>query len=154
MLIKQENLKDHLKSNSRLLGLDLGTKTIGMAISDQTRQVASPLPVIRRKKLQVDLDNLFDAIADYAPDAVIIGLPLNMDGTEGPRCQATRQFARDLMKRRDLPTLLWDERLSTAAVQRQMIAADMSRAKRAEKVDSMAAAYILESCMDWLKQNA
>lgn len=142
-----------VKPPQRLLGLDLGTKTIGVAVADGAWMIATPVDTIRRKKLQPDLDALF-ALADARNAAgLVLGLPINMDGSEGPRCQATRAFARELLKRRDLPILLWDERLSTSAVERQMIeSADMSRKKRAEQVDRAAAAYILQGALDALRR--
>ena len=136
----------------RLLGLDLGTKTIGVAVCDGGWAIASPVSTIRRQKLQPDLDALFKLYDERRAGGLVLGLPINMDGSEGPRCQATRAFARELLKRRELPVLLWDERLSTSAVERQMIEAlDMSRRRRAEQVDQAAAAYILQGAIDALK---
>lgn len=134
----------------RLLGLDLGTKTIGIAVSDITRRIASPLTTIQRKKFTADAAELLTIAAKEAPHAFILGLPVNMDGTEGPRCQSTRAFARNLEKLTPIPILYWDERLSTAAVERLMIADDISRAKRAERVDKLAAAWILQGALDFL----
>ena len=134
----------------RLLGLDLGTKTIGIAVSDITRRIASPLTTIQRKKFTADAAELLTIAAKEAPHAFILGLPVNMDGTEGPRCQSTRAFARNLEKLTPIPILYWDERLSTAAVERLMIADDVSRAKRAERVDKLAAAWILQGALDFL----
>ena len=134
----------------RLLGLDLGTKTIGIAVSDITRKIASPLTTIQRKKFTLDAEELLKIAAKEAPLAFILGLPVNMDGTEGPRCQSTRAFARNMEKLTPIPILYWDERLSTAAVERLMIADDVSRAKRAERVDKLAASWILQGALDFL----
>lgn len=137
----------------RLIGLDLGTKTIGIAISDGGWTVATPVTTIRRSKLQPDLDALFALADERRTAAVVLGLPINMDGSQGPRAQATRSFAHELLKRRDWPILLWDERLSTSAVERQMIeGADMSRRRRAQEVDKAAAAYILQGALDALRR--
>jgi len=132
------------------VGLDLGTKTIGVAISDAGRRIASPLILIRRKKFSADIESMFEAIETSDPTGYVLGLPLNMDGSEGPRAQSTRAFARNLGQKSDLPILLWDERLSTAAVDRVLIEADRSRARRSELVDKMAAAYILQGALDRL----
>ena len=132
------------------MGLDLGTKTIGVAISDAGRRIASPLILIRRKKFSADIESMFEAIETSDPTGYVLGLPLNMDGSEGPRAQSTRAFARNLGQKSDLPILLWDERLSTAAVDRVLIEADRSRARRSELVDKMAAAYILQGALDRL----
>lgn len=142
-----------LPVNHRLLGLDLGTKTIGMATSDLTRQVATPRETIRRTKFMADAKSLLDFAAKEDIGLLVLGLPINMDGTEGPRAQATRAFARNLAKLSPLPLVYWDERLSTAAVTRTMLEADLSRAKRAENVDKLAAAYILQSFLDALRQS-
>lgn len=132
----------------RLLGLDLGTKTIGVAVSDVTRAIASPLVTIKRTKFTADAAELLKIAEKEKPLAIVLGLPVNMDGTEGPRCQSTRAFARNLEKLTPIPMLFWDERLSTAAVQRMLIGEDVSRAKRAELVDKLAAAYILQGALD------
>jgi len=140
-----------LPAQRRLLGLDLGTKTIGMATSDLTRQVATPRETIRRTKFMADAKALLEFAAREDVSLLVLGLPINMDGTEGPRAQATRAFARNLAKLSPLPLVYWDERLSTAAVTRIMLEADLSRAKRAENVDKLAAAYILQSFLDALR---
>lgn len=139
-----------LAPGGRLMGLDLGTKTIGIALSDTGRQIASPLETIRREKFTNDAKRLLDLAAKHGVVALILGLPLNMDGSEGPRVQATRAFVRNLAQKTDLPLLYWDERLSTAAVTRTLIDADASRARRAELVDKLAAAYILQGVLDRL----
>ena len=137
-----------------MLGLDIGEKTIGLAISDGTRLIASPVDTIRRKKWSDDLKLLLALIAERDVVGLVAGLPINMDGSEGPRAQATRQIARNILKSIDLPLLLWDERLSTQAVERAMLEADLSRAKRGERVDQLAAAYILQGALDALRQRA
>ena len=141
-----------LPASGALLGLDIGDKTIGLAVSDGTRLIASPVDTIRRGKWQNDLRDVLDLIADRGVVGLVAGLPRNMDGSEGPRAQATRQIARNILKAIDLPLLMWDERLSTQAVERAMLEADLSRAKRGEKVDQLAAAYILQGVLDALKQ--
>ncbi|NBN63768.1 Holliday junction resolvase RuvX [Microvirga tunisiensis] len=135
---------------SRLIGLDLGTKTIGLALSDLGRGIATPLETIRREKFTLDAARLLDICQTHKVGGMVIGLPLNMDGTEGPRVQATRAFSRNMAEKTDLPMTFWDERLSTAAVTRTLIEADRSRARRAELVDKMAAAYILQGFLDRL----
>jgi putative Holliday junction resolvase len=145
-----EDLSRSLPPKGRLMGLDLGTKTIGLALSDVERRLASPLDTIKRVKFSQDAEALLKRAADFEVHALVFGLPLNMDGTEGPRVQATRAFMRNLRKLTALPFALWDERLSTAAVTRELIAQDASRAKRAEVVDRMAAAYILQGALDRL----
>lgn len=140
-----------LPRQTRLLGLDLGEKTIGLAISDPGLTIASPIDTIRRGKFTRDAVTLIAVIEDRKVGGLVIGLPLNMDGTEGPRCQSTRQFAVNFMEKRDIPIAFWDERLSTAAVQRLLTdEADMTRKRRGEVVDKMAAAYILQGAMDSL----
>ncbi|MFN3261861.1 MAG: Holliday junction resolvase RuvX [Pikeienuella sp.] len=133
-----------------LFGLDLGEKTIGVAISDTRRSVASPAETIRRTKFGVDAAALLALAAGREAAGFILGLPRNMDGSEGPRCQSTRSFARNLSRLTDLPIAFWDERLSTVAVERTLIAADASRRRRAELVDKLAAAYILQGALDRL----
>jgi putative holliday junction resolvase len=144
-------LEEFLQATSphkRLIGLDLGTKTIGLALSDLGRSIASPMETIRRKKFTLDAQLLLDICAKQDVGGMVLGLPLNMDGSEGPRVQATRAFARNLAPKTDLPITYWDERLSTAAVTRTLLEADTSRARRAEVVDKMAAAYILQGFLD------
>jgi putative Holliday junction resolvase len=147
-IVSIEDLADALPRRGRVMGLDLGTKTIGLALSDVERRLASPLDTIRRVKFSADAAALLARAADFDVQALIFGLPLNMDGGEGPRAQATRAFMRNLRKLTPLPFAFWDERLSTAAVTRELIAQDASRAKRAEVVDRMAAAYILQGALD------
>lgn len=146
-----------LLGNGRLMALDVGTKTIGIATSDALRMLATPLKTLKRGKLVADLAELDTMVAKNAVTALIVGLPLNMDGTEGPRCQSVRQFAANIANHgpallASLPVVFQDERLSTAAVTRGMIDDyDMSRAKRAERVDAAAAAWILESALARLR---
>ncbi len=136
----------------KIMGLDLGSKTIGVAISDGMRYSATPLETIRRTKFTADAIRLDELIAQNAIVAIILGLPLNMDGSEGPRVQSTRAFARSLAQRITLPIAFWDERLSTSAVTRMMIQADMRRDRRAEVVDKLAASYILQGALDRLRR--
>jgi putative Holliday junction resolvase len=137
---------------SRLLGLDVGEKTIGLAISDSDFKIAVPLDTVRRSKFGADAARLEQIIGGRNVGGLVVGLPVNMDGSEGRRCQSVRQFASNLMARIAMPILLWDERLSTAAVTRAMLAADVSRARRARAVDKMAAAYILQGALDALRR--
>ncbi len=137
-----------LKPGERVMGLDLGSKTIGIATSDITRQIATPRLTLARKKFTVDAAALIEFAQKEAIGLVVLGLPLNMDGSEGARCQSTRAFQRNLAKLTPLPMVFWDERLSTVAVTRTMLEADLSRAKRAENVDKLAAAYILQLFLD------
>ncbi len=148
-----EELPGRLVRGRRLLGLDLGEKTIGLAISDRRLTVASPLATLRRAKFTKDAEALAKVCASEAVGGLVLGLPVNMDGSEGPRCQSVRQFAANLIEIAgfDLPITFWDERLSTAAIQRLLIAeADMSRKRRGQVVDKMAAAYILQGALDAL----
>jgi putative Holliday junction resolvase len=154
-LLAPNALRETLPPSGALLGLDVGTKTIGIAISDPGRRVASPLETIHRTKFSADALRLETVIDERRVVGFVIGLPVALDGSEGPRCQSVRQFAANLMARRDLPTLLWDERFSTAAVERFLVdEADMSRKRRAEVVDKMAAAYILQGALDALNRAA
>ena len=143
-------LRAALGRHQRLLGLDLGEKTIGLALSDPGLSVASPVSTIRRTKFTADAKELLHIAGERQVGGLVIGLPLNMDGSEGPRCQSVRQFAANLTKLQDLPILFWDERLSTVAVEREMVAADLSRAKRAKVIDQAAAAFILQGVLDAL----
>ena len=141
-----------LPSGGRLLGLDLGSKTIGLAISDSGLAVASPLDTIRRSKLTADAESLIAVIADRGIGGLVLGLPKNMDGSEGPRAQSTRQFAANLLEKIDIPIALWDERLSTAEVERVLIdEADMTRKRRGQVIDKMAASVILQNFLDFLR---
>ncbi|MBI1262319.1 MAG: Holliday junction resolvase RuvX [Rhizobiales bacterium] len=144
-------MKTRLTRGQRLLGLDLGSKTIGLALSDVSLTVATPLETIKRTKFKADVALLLALVARHDVKGLIIGLPLNMDGTEGPRCQSTRAFVRNLEQLTDLPIAYQDERMSTQAVTRTLLDADASRARRAELVDKMAAAYILQGALDRLR---
>ncbi|GLK71765.1 Holliday junction resolvase RuvX [Ancylobacter dichloromethanicus] len=134
-----------------LIGLDLGTKTIGVASSDPDRRLAAPVETIARKQFTPDAGRILALGAARGAVGIVVGLPVNMDGSEGPRAQSSRAFARNLARLTELPIILWDERLSTAAVERDMIAMDMSRARRAEVVDQQAAAFILQGALDRLR---
>ncbi len=137
-----------LAPRARLMGVDLGTKTIGLALSDVERRIATPLETIKRVKFTPDVARIKTLAEKHDVGGLVVGLPLNMDGTEGPRAQSTRSFVRNLKPLIDVPVLFWDERLSTVAVTRTLLDADASRAKRAEHVDKMAAAYILQGALD------
>jgi putative holliday junction resolvase len=145
-------LKAKLNPGQRLMGLDLGEKTIGLALSDISLTIASPLETIRRTKFGKDLDALKALAIKHGVGGLVLGMPLNMDGSSGPRVQATRAFAANVEKLWGVPLAVWDERLSTAAVTRMMIEGDLSRARRAELVDKLAAAYILQGALDFLKR--
>jgi putative Holliday junction resolvase len=149
-VITIEDLSQRLPVRARLMGLDLGTKTIGVAVSDLERSIATPLETIQRLKFTADVKRLLELMKRQQPAALVIGLPLNMDGSEGPRVQSTRAFVRNCAALTDVPFVYWDERLSTAAVTRSLIDQDASRAKRKEVVDRMAAAYILQGALDRL----
>lgn len=148
--IPLEALAALLPPRARLIGVDLGTKTIGLALSDVERRIATPLITIERKKFTTDAQQLIAQIARFDAFALIVGLPLNMNGGEGPRAQATRAFMRNFSAMNATPFAFWDERLSTAAVNRSLIEQDVSRARRAAVVDRMAAAYILQGALDRL----
>lgn len=134
-----------------LAGLDFGDKTIGVAVSDGMRTVATPLETIRRKKFTLDAEALLAILTARDIKGIVLGLPRNMDGTEGPRCQKTRAFARNLTRLTDLPITFWDERLSTVAAERALLEADTSRARRAEVIDHVAAGYILQGALDRMR---
>ena len=146
-----EELPSKLQPGARLIGFDLGTKTIGLALSDVTRIIATPYVTVRRTKFTADAKTVAAIAAKEGVGGLVIGLPLNLDGSEGPRAQSTRAFARNLAPHLDLPIAFWDERLSTAAVERHLIEADASRKRRAEVIDRMAAAYILQGALDRMK---
>ena len=145
-----DELAVDLPAGRRLLGLDLGTKTIGLALSDTSYSVATPLDTIQRKKFTADVNLLLEFTEKHDVSALVIGLPLNLDGSEGPRSQATRAFVRNLRRHTDLPVAYWDERLSSVAVERTLLEADASRKRRAEVIDKMAAAFILQGALDRL----
>ena len=147
-IVQPGDMKAALAPGAVLLGLDLGEKTIGLAVSDDTLMIATPIDTIRRTKFTADAARLAEIIEQRGVGGLVIGLPVNMDGSEGPRCQSVRQFAANLLERMDMPVAFWDERMSTAAVTRTLLDADMSRKRRAEVVDKMAAAYILQGALD------
>ena len=136
------------KESMRLLGVDLGSKTIGLAVSDPLLKIASPIITLKRSKLSSNAIEFSNIIKNYQIGGIIVGLPINMDGTEGPRVQATRDWSLDLARILSIPVAFWDERLSTVAVERMMLNADMTRNKRAAKIDQAAAAYILQGALD------
>jgi len=143
-------LREAVPAGTRLMGLDVGTKTIGLALSDTRHVIATPLETIRRRRFREDMTRLTALIDSHSVGGLVIGLPLTLAGGDGPRTQSVRQFARNLVKFRNLSVAFWDERLSTAAVTREMIAADLTRKRRGEIVDRVAAAYILQGCLDYL----
>jgi putative holliday junction resolvase len=145
-----EDLARRLPAKGRLIGLDLGSKTIGLAVSDVERRLASPLKTLARGAFQKDADTLVALFAEFEVAAVILGLPLDLEGREGPRAQSTRAFARNLATRTEAPIAFWDERFSTAVVTRSLIENDVSRARRAKVIDKLAAAYILQGALDRL----
>jgi putative Holliday junction resolvase len=137
-----------LKPGAAIAGIDLGEKTIGVAVSDRMRQVATPLETIRRAKFTLDAARLLEILAAREIGGLILGLPLNMDGSEGPRVQSTRAFARNLSRLTEMPLGYWDERLSTVAAERALLEADTSRARRREVIDHVAAGFILQGALD------
>ena len=141
-----------LPPRGALIGLDLGSKTIGVAASDPDRRIAAPVETISRQRFNLDAQRILELAGERRAAGFVLGLPINMDGSEGPRAQATRAFARNLARLTELPIALWDERLSTAAVERALIAADASRAKRKNVIDQHAAAYILQGALDRLSR--
>jgi putative Holliday junction resolvase len=145
-----EELAAQLKSGQAIAGLDLGTKTIGLSMSDLSRRFSTPRTVIKRVKFTIDAQVLLDFAAKEKVTAFIIGLPMNMDGSAGPRVQATRAFVRTMGEKTDIPFVFWDERLSTVAAERALLEMDVSRAKRAERIDSAAASFILQGALDRL----
>lgn len=150
-IIDINSLLEHFPDNQVLAGLDLGTKTIGLAVSDRSWSFAHPRPVIVRKKFTLDAQALLAASAKEGVSAFVIGLHVNMDGSEGPRVQATRAFVRNMEKLTELPFIYWDERLSTVAAERALLSMDVSRKKRGERIDSAAAAFILQGALDRLR---
>ncbi|WP_299841227.1 Holliday junction resolvase RuvX [uncultured Jannaschia sp.] len=149
-----ETMEDYaaaLPGHGALMGLDLGTKTIGVAVSDTMRSVATPLETIRRTKFTADAVAVEALLAARSVAGIVLGLPLNMDGSEGPRLQSTRAFARNLARRIETPIAFWDERLSTVAAERALLEADTSRKRRAAVIDHVAAGYILQGALDRLR---
>lgn len=153
MIVKTPaELAESLKTGDRLMGLDLGEKTIGVAISDVLRMIATPLITLARSKFTTDAEALLAIMDKNSVGGLVIGLPLNMNGTEGPSAQSARTFARNFEAKRSIPMLFWDERLSTTAVTRTLLEADMSRAKRKDVVDKMAAGFVLQGVLDALNR--
>lgn len=142
-----ETFVDHI-SQGRLIGIDVGSKTLGLALSDALRTIASPLTTLKRRKFSSDVEQLLNLVSQHNIQGWVIGLPLNLDGSAGPRVQATRAFAQNLAKHCPLPILLWDERLSTVAAERVLLEADASRRRRSEVIDKMAASIILQGALD------
>ncbi|KXO77555.1 Holliday junction resolvase RuvX [Brucella anthropi] len=149
-VVEIEEIPALLQSGQTIAGLDLGTKTIGLAVSDLGLSFAHPRPVIKRVKFSIDAQVLLKALDADKVGVIVIGLPMNMDGTSGPRVQATRAFVRTMQPLTDLPFVFWDERLSTVAAERALIGMDVSRGKRAERIDSAAASFILQGALDRL----
>ncbi len=145
-----EEFAEALPRTQALMGLDLGTKTIGVAVSDSFQSVATPLETVKRKKFGIDAARLLEIIEHRSVGAIILGLPRNMDGSEGARCQSTRAFARNLTKLTPVPIGFWDERLSTVAAERALLEADTTRKRRSEVIDHVAASYILQGVLDRL----
>lgn len=146
-----EEFAGSLAPMSALIGLDLGEKTIGVAVSDRMRGVASPLETVRRKKFTLDSARLLEIIADREIGGILLGLPKNMDGSEGPRCQSTRAFARNLSRLTEVPIGFWDERLSTVAAEKALLEADTTRKRRGQVIDHVAAGYILQGALDRMR---
>jgi putative holliday junction resolvase len=153
-VVSIEDLPASLAPEARLLGLDVGTKTVGIALSDVTRNIATPHDTLRRTKFTADAKRIAELVEEFDVGAIVIGLPINLDGSEGKRAQSTRAFARNLAAHVAVPLVFWDERLSTAAVERHLLEADASRKRRAEVIDRMAAAYILQGALDRLRHLA
>lgn len=150
-IVDLTNIKSELKPGSRLLGLDLGSKTIGLALTDTTLSIATPLKSLPRAKFSHVVESIMTIVRTHGVGGVVIGLPLNLNGSEGPAAQSARAFARNLAQRLAIPVCFWDERLSTAAVTRTLLDADASRKRRAQLVDKMAAAFILQGAIDRLQ---
>ena len=151
MIIEPKDLKEMLAPKARLFGLDIGEKTIGLGLSDTRLTIASPYETIRRKKFTTDARDLLSKAEKEGVGGFLLGLPVNMNGTEGPKCQSVRQFAKNLEEKTDLPITFWDERLSTVAVMRTLLEANASRKRQKELVDKMAASYILQGFLDWMQ---
>lgn len=147
-IVSVDALAAALRPGEQLVGLDVGTKTVGVALSDGLRMTASPVATVRRKKFGADVAAIFKLVENRALGGFVIGLPVHMNGDEGPRSQASRAFARNLSRLTDLPIALQDERMTTVAAERAMLEADLSRAKRAENIDAVAASYILQGALD------
>ena len=152
-ICKPNDIKLRISSGEKLLGLDIGKKTIGLALSDASLKIASPVKILYRKKFTPDMAHLLGFADSQNVGGLVLGWPVNMDGSPGPRCDSVRDFAHALMKIRDIPIVFQDERLSTQAVETAMLAADMTRAKRAERRDALAACWILQSFLDYLQDH-
>jgi putative Holliday junction resolvase len=152
MILAVSELPSRLPVRGALIGLDVGTKRIGVATSDPDRRLASPVETIARRSFALDAARLLALAAERKAVGLILGFPVNMDGSQGPRAQSVRAFARNLLRLTDLPIALWDERLSTVAVERALIAQDVSRARRAKVIDQHAAAFILQGALDRLRR--
>ena len=152
-ICKPNDIKLHISSGEKLLGLDIGKKTIGLALSDASLKIASPVKILYRKKFTPDMAHLLEFADSQRVGGLVLGWPANMDGSPGPRCDSVRDFAHALMKIRDIPIVFQDERLSTQAVETAMLAADMTRARRAERRDALAACWILQSFLDYLQDH-
>lgn len=151
-LDEPDRFKAMLPANARLIGIDAGTKTLGLALSDLTRMIASPLETIRRTKFKQDAARLLALVDEHKIAGLVLGLPANLDGSEGPRAQSTRQLAKNINALSPLPILLWDERLTTAAAERMLIGADASRKRRGEVIDKLAATLILQGALDRMRR--
>ena len=152
-ILPLEAFTSSVTAKARLIGIDVGTKTLGLALSDVGRTIASGVVTLRRRKLAEDLHSLLELVKEQGVGGFVIGLPLNLDGSSGPRAQATRAFARNLGKESGLPILLWDERLSTAAAERSLLETDASRRRRAQVIDKVSAVWILQGALDRMKRS-
>ena len=152
-ICKLNHIKDAISGGQRLLGLDIGKKTIGLALSDKSLAIASPIKILWRSKFTPDIHSIFELVDQEEVGAMVLGWPANMDGSVGPRCDSVRDFAHAMMRIRDIPVVFQDERLSTQAVESAMVEADMTRAKRAQRRDALAAVWILQSALDRLHDN-
>jgi len=151
-IFKPDEFLLNVLPKKRLLGIDPGSKTLGIAVSDSNLMVASPIITIKRKKINIDIRELLVLVEEYTISGIVVGWPLNMDGSIGPRCDSVRDFIKSLLNIKDLPILLQDERMSTMAIERPMIKADLSRKKRSSRTDQLAACWILQSALDGLQK--
>ena len=151
-IFKPDEFLLNVLPKKRLLGIDPGSKTLGIAVSDSNLMVASPIITIKRKKINIDIRELLVLVEEYTISGIVIGWPLNMDGTIGPRCDSVRDFIKSLLNIKDFPVLLQDERMSTMAIEKPMIKADLSRKKRSSRTDQLAACWILQSALDGLQK--
>ena len=151
-IFKPDEFLLNILPKKRILGIDPGTKTLGIAVSDSNLMVASPISTIKRKKIKSDIEELFNICEKYNISGIVMGWPLNMDGSIGPRCDSVRDFIKSLLNVKDLPILLQDERMSTMAIEKPMILADLSRKKRSSRTDQLAACWILQSALDGLQK--